>query len=148
MHKGKILKVRPGHEANCSSGMIAMFVLMAGGTLYLPLAMITAIVQATGSSKAQTTGDRKWRYWIVPQILGLVPLAHLVHTTYSSGYGVTLPLLISLAMGLAFALTTAAGYILAPRIRYWLCLLVPVLLVLFFVIGLLAFEEIVTFVGW
>jgi hypothetical protein len=127
MQKGKIVKVRVGHEANCSSGMIAMFLLMGGAATYLPLALISAVVQASRLSEKGRENSAKLMYWLVPQLLGLGLTAFGVYFALTSGYGVSGPLLIALIMGVSFAIAVSVGYKLAPRIRYWVCLVVPLI---------------------
>jgi len=130
MHKGKILKIRIGHEANCSSGMVAMFMLMVGGVTYLPLSLITAAIQASKLRADVARTGKRIGYWVVPQVLGLGVAAFLVYWAFTSNYAVTGPLITALAMGLSFALSVTAGYRLAPRIGYWICVVAPLVLVL------------------
>ena len=134
MSKGKILKIRIGHEANCSSGMVAMFMLMVGGVTYLPLSVTTAAVQASKLSTGALRGGKGTSCWIIPQVLGLVVTAFLVYGSFTSGYGVSGPLSAALAMGVSFALAVTVGYVLASRIKYWVCLVSPLILTAGFVL--------------
>jgi hypothetical protein len=138
MHKGKILKIRMGHEANCSSGMVAMFMLMVGGVTYLPLSPITAVVQAASLPADAPQTRSRAKYWVIPQVLGVGITAFLVYGALNSGYAVSGPLLTALAMGLSFALSVIVGYKLASRIGYWVCLVNPLVLV----VGFVTFEVI------
>ena len=115
--KGKILKIRLGHEANCSSGMIAMFILMAAAVTHLPLAIVTAIIHVTRLKK---DAEKKWRilYWLVPQILGLGFTAFLIRLSLDEFYGYSRYLTVfAAAIGASFALATTATYLPASRIR-------------------------------
>jgi hypothetical protein len=139
MNKGKILKIRMGHEANCSSGMVSLLLLMIGTVTYVPLSVIAAAVQAKKMPEDAPQGRKRLIYLIVPQVLGLAITAYLVYQAYTAGYNPESPLVLSLVMGCSFALSIAVGYKLASRIRYLNCLVVPAVLVAgFFVFNIIA----------
>lgn len=129
MHRGKILKIRMGHEANCSSGMVVLFLLMIGAVTYFPLSVITAAVQAKMMPKEAPQGRKRLIYLIIPQLLGLAITAFLAYEAYTAGYNPESPLVLAVVMGCSFALSIAVGYKLASRIRYLNCLVVPSILV-------------------
>jgi predicted lysophospholipase L1 biosynthesis ABC-type transport system permease subunit len=138
MKTGKILKVRLGHEANCSSGMVGLVMLMLGAVTYLPLSLITATVQAAKLKRDNPKSKWQILYWVIPQVLGLGLFA-LQLWIANDGYGLAGWLLeLAIAFELCFALAVTAGYIIVRRLRYpfLLCLLVP--LILIFVFGLYA----------
>jgi ABC-type transport system involved in cytochrome c biogenesis permease subunit len=139
MNKGKILKIRMGHEANCSSGMVSLLLLMIGTVTYVPLSVITAAVQAKKMPEDAPKGRKLLIYLIIPQVLGLAITAYLVYQAYTAGYNPQSPLVLALVMGCSFALSVAIGYTLASRMRYLNCLVVPSVLVAgFFVFNIIA----------
>lgn len=90
MRKGSILKIKPGHEANCSSGMVATYFMMLGSCSLVPLATITAIIHSlkAGAISERPLMDRKnLLYLIIPLCVGLLPAA-VLWATYSLGLGV------------------------------------------------------------
>jgi len=139
MRRGKILKIRMGHEANCSSGMVTLFLMMLGTVTYIPLSVITAAVQAKKMPEDAPQGKKRLIYLIIPQVLGLAITAFLVYQAYTAGYNPQSPLVLALVMGSSFALSIAVGYKLASRISYLNCLVVPSVLVAgFFVFNVIA----------
>lgn len=139
MNKGKILKIRMGHEANCSSGMVTLFLLMIGAATYVPLSLITAVVQAKKMPGEAPQGKKRLIYLIIPQVLGLAITAFLAYEAFTMGYNPKGPFAVVLIMGIAFALSIAVGYKLASRISYLNCLVVPSVLVAgFFVFNVIA----------
>jgi len=135
MGEGKILKIRLGHEANCSSGMVAMFILFLGAVTHFPLSIITSAIQAKKMPVNAQRNRRDFRYWLIPQLLGLVITAIMISIAVTSGYGILGPLMTALIVGISFAISITAGYILVPRIRYLTCFIVPLIFVgLFFAI--------------
>ena len=128
MRKGKILKVRPGHEANCSSGMVPLFLLVLGGGSGLLITVGTAVAQATGRRKQAAAGRLGRGYLVVPLVLALVVLTGLGLWLYGESYSrIDEVAIVVLSLGLAASAAgaVAAGYRLAPRVRYWILLIVP-----------------------
>lgn len=138
MDKGKVLKIRVGHEANCSSGMVVVYILMVAAVTHLPLSLIAASAQAAKLNKDAPRKERRLRYWLIPQILGLVCTAFMVWLSFDSFYGYSSDLaMLALAIGGSFALAITIGYFLAARMRSsgWVVLIVP----LAFVLGVVLF---------
>jgi hypothetical protein len=122
MRKGKILKIRMGHEANCSSGMVFLGMLFYSAVLHLPTGLITAGLQAGDVKKR---GEIRKGIQLVPQIVGLLITAFLFYIGYDWGefsYGV-----LGLFIGAAFAISVFAGNKLAHKIGYWNLLVVPLI---------------------
>jgi hypothetical protein len=133
MRKGKILKARLGREANCSSGMVPMFMLILGGGGSLLLVLGASIAQAIGHHKSASTGKLSKRYLLIPLVFGLVIVTGLGLWFYPMSYSrADEATIIVLGLGLAtwYSLAVVAGYRLASRVRYWICLLVPLLFAL------------------
>jgi hypothetical protein len=126
MGKGKILKVRLGHEANCSSGMVAIILWGLGTATYLLLAIVAAIVQATIIA---------WRRpsWIILPILVALFAAPLAYVALTNGLGDSSHphLLFVLPAILSYVLTVIIGYVLASRLEspYHICLVTPMIFV-------------------
>lgn len=133
MQKGKILKVRMGHEANCSSGMVVVFLLMIGGVAYLPLSLITAAVQAAKLRGDASHTRKRVLYWVIPQLLGLGVVVAMLYVTFTGNYGTTVPLIVALALAISFAMSVTAGYWFAPELGYLVLIVCP----LVFIIGLI-----------
>lgn len=132
MSKGKILKIRVGHEANCSSEMVVMYMLALGGVTYLPMSLITTAVQA---AKLRTDTPRGWKrllYWFVPQIVGLGLTAYFVRLAFNSSYSVIGPVVMALTMGMSLFVSITASYILVPRLKHrsLIYLIAPLVMVL------------------
>ncbi|MEW6347869.1 MAG: ankyrin repeat domain-containing protein [Thermodesulfobacteriota bacterium] len=132
MPKGRILKIKPGHEANCSSGMVAFAVLMTCGVTLLPLSLITAIVHSlkAGSLAERPLRSRKniW-YWIIPSCLGCVITALMLWLALTSGHSARVPVTEGVVMGAAFIVAVSMTYYLAWRIgrRRLVFVLIPVI---------------------
>jgi hypothetical protein len=129
MKKGRILKVRPGHEANCSSGMIALIVLMGSAVTLLPASLIVAGIQAGGLGRGKSPPGRA-RYWIIPVGLGIVATVAAVLWVMDSGHSTSYLVPFVLSLGGAFILSCLVGYVLAPRMNHpgWLVLIAPLIL--------------------
>jgi hypothetical protein len=129
--KGKILKVRIGHEANCSSGMIAGFLVIYGSGAYLLLSLITSMTHAVVRAANLRTGEEGGRvpivYWIVPQVIGLVLTVLLGWVAFWDNAATLV--VIALMMSIFLALSTVAGYVLIQRTRHPILLFGVVLLV-------------------
>jgi hypothetical protein len=125
MNKGKVLKIRMGHEANCSSGMVLVMILMGGGVTLLPASVIIGAIHA-----AMLGGDKKpahrWLYWFIPFLLGLAFIGFFTNYDQTSGYGSSFTLLI-IGIGLLFIVLSFISYSKAPRIKHpgWLSLILP-----------------------
>lgn len=130
MKQGKILKIRMGHEANCSSGMFFALILMAGGATLVPASIITGGIHAflLGGNKKPAN---RWLYWFIPLLLGLVFTVYSVFINLSSGYddAIFTPLIIGI--GLLFILLSFFSYSKAPYMKHpgWLTLLLPLCLI-------------------
>jgi hypothetical protein len=124
MKKGKILKVRLGHEANCSSGMFLLMMLYLSAYTYLPTSLITSGIQA---HQARRHGEiNKKTIWI-PQVIGLVFSIALFLIGITSGYDEVYLGMMAVGIGAAFAIAVYAGSKLAPQIGYWNILAVPLI---------------------
>lgn len=133
MRRGKIIKIRIGHEANCSSGMVALGMLMLGAITYLPLSLIAAVLQTATMPRVKSQRQKWIIYLIIPLALGLIITALLAYWASTRGYAREDLLGLALIMGLSFAVSVTGGYKLAPKIRYWNCLAVPIILLVVFV---------------
>lgn len=124
MKKGKILKVRLGHEANCSSGMFLLMMLYLSAFTHLPTSLIASGIQAhQARSRGEISKKTKW----IPQVIGLVFTIGLFLIGIDSGYdGVYLGMM-AVVLGAAFAIAVYAGSKLAPKIGYWNILAVPLI---------------------
>lgn len=132
MQEGKILKIRVGHEANCSSGMVPLIMLMFGGPTFLLLTIVASIVQAVKLKDDAVTSERRKRYLTVPLVIGLTVAAGLTLFFLPASYGASdqaACLLLGIGSAVSWSLAIAAGYRLAPRIRGFVCLVVPLILV-------------------
>jgi hypothetical protein len=121
---GKILKVRYGHEANCSSGMFLLVMLFAGAVTYLPAAVITSAVQA---HQARRLGEISQRAKWIPQVIGLVITVGLFIWVNPSGYNATSLGILAVVLGVGFAIAVYLGSKLAPKIGYFNILAVPLI---------------------
>ena len=89
MNKGKILKIRPGHDANCS-GMAYMGGVLVGLFGYVMLWAILAFVlllswpRRLGSILGQ---GGKMALWFVPQVLALAVFLYWAFTSGAMDYG-------------------------------------------------------------
>lgn len=130
MRKGRILKVRPGHEANCSSGMVALVMLVGAAVTLLPASLIVAGVQAANLGKGKSP-SRRGLYWIVPLVVGVLATVLGCMFVGTSGFDSAALVAIVLGIGGSFILACLTGYVMAPRMGhpYWLLLLAPVILV-------------------
>lgn len=126
MKNGKILKVRLGHEANCSSGMIFVAMLFLSVITYLPAAVITSAIHA---NQAKKSGGINQKAKSIPQIIGLVITIGMFIFGVTSGYNAGSLGMIAVVLGAGFAITAYISSRLAPKIGYWNILAVPVILV-------------------
>lgn len=124
MKTGKILKIRIGHEANCSSGMILLVMLYGSAITYLPTGAITGGLQADQARRAGVVSNRINRN---SQIAGLIFTIGLFILGVTSGYSVSFLGMAALVLGGAYAVAVYAGGNLAPKIGYWNILLVPLI---------------------
>lgn len=124
MEKGKILKIRFGHEANCSSGMIMIIMLYVSAFTHLPTAIISSAIQA---QQARNLGEiSKATKW-TPQVFGLIITFGLFFFGANSGYdGLSLGLM-AFIFGGGFAVAVYIGSLLAPKIGYWNILVIPLI---------------------
>ncbi len=133
MSQGKILKIRLGHEANCSSGMVTGMILTFACIGQLPVAVITASIQAAAAKRKWSKLGR-FLTWIIPQVLGLAFIAfYIQRADYGWGFSRYPYEIITTTATIAasFALAISAGYFLAPRLRspFWVIPIVPVIFV-------------------
>lgn len=137
MQEGKILKIRVGHEANCSSGMVPLIMLMFGGPTFLLLTIVASIVQAAKLKDDALTSERRKRYLTVPLVIGLIVAAGLTIFFLVASYGASdqaACLILGLSSIVSCSLAIAAGYKLVPRIRGFVCLVAPLIFVAGFAI--------------
>jgi hypothetical protein len=130
MFKGRILKIRPGHEANCSSGMIPMFMLVLGSGASFLLTLGPSIALVLGHCRSTPSGRLSKWYLIAPLVLGWLVVAGLVLWLYPESYSRSdEAAIVVLGLGIAasYSLAVAAGYRLVPRLRGWICLLTPLI---------------------
>jgi len=138
MKKGTILKIRLGHEANCSSGMVAMAILMVAAYTHFPLTVITGIVQAVALERGRPRSQWHVMYWIVPQMIGLCCTAILVWLSVDHIYGNPGWLTVmALVIGGSYAAAVTIGYFWASRTRYGI--LAPLIVPATFVLGYVLF---------
>lgn len=144
--KGRILRIRMGHEANCSSGMISGFFLMCGSGVYLLLSLITstvyAVVRTNMVKRDEQDSKMPIAYWTVPQLpgLGLAILLGWIAFADNAAY-LTIG---ALAMSVFLALSTGVGYILMQRVRRPVLLIGTALLVpLIYAVCLVIFVRVV-----
>jgi hypothetical protein len=130
MNRGQVIKVKSGHEANCSSGMIALTVLMGAAVTLLPASLIVAGLQAAGLGQGKSP-RRRALYWVIPVGLGLVATLVTAGWVTTLGYNDSYLVLVVLVIGGSFVLASLTGYVLAPRMNRpaWLFLLAPLILV-------------------
>ena len=130
MNRGQVIKVKSGHEANCSSGMIALTILMGAAVTLLPATLIVAGLQAAHLGQGKSP-RRRALYWTVPVALGLVATLLTAGWVTTLGYNDSYLVRMVLAVGGSFILACLTGYVLAPRMNHpaWLVLLVPLILV-------------------
>jgi hypothetical protein len=130
MNRGQVIKVKSGHDANCSSGMIALTVLMGAAVTLLPISLIVAGIQAANLGRGQCP-RRRALYWIVPVGLGLVATLVAAGWVTSLGYSDSYLVRVVVVVGGSFILAGLTGYMLAPRMNRpaWLVLLAPLILV-------------------
>ena len=124
MKQGKILKIRLGHEANCSSGMILIAMFFASAVTHLPTAAITSGIQAR---QAKRNGEISKMVQVISQIIGLVFTVLLFFYGVLSGYSGAFLGLMALMLGAGFAIAVFIGGRLAPKIGYWNILAVPLI---------------------
>jgi hypothetical protein len=120
MSKGKILRVRMGHEANCSSGMYAAyFILIVGRAAFLLVALLSLVVQAANLRNPALDDRRRFRYWATPQVIGLILSAILIlFVFFVDSIGLWSLWMVLLVLSIPFALSITVGYVLLPRIKY------------------------------
>lgn len=124
MKKGRILKVRLGHEANCSSGMILLIMLFGSAITYLPAAAITGGVQVSETKRDGNVSDKTKRG---SQIAGLIFTIGLFLLGVTSGYSGTFLGGAALVLVGGYAIAVKAGNNLAPKIGYWNIIVVPLI---------------------
>jgi hypothetical protein len=139
MRKGRILKVRSGHEANCSSGMVALTILMGAAVTLLPSSLIVAGIQAGGLGRDRTPPNRQL-YWILPVGLGILLTGLTAWWSTGLGYNDRYLVLFVLGVGGSFILACVIGYVSAPRMNHpgWLVLIAPLIVVVGSVASLIA----------
>ena len=122
MENGKILKVRFGHEANCSSGAFLALILFVSAATHLPMSLIVSGIQAHQVKKQKEISKKlKW----VPHIVGIVITLGLLVIAISSGFDREFLGLVAVVIGGVFSLAVFIGTKLAPKIGYWNLLVVP-----------------------
>ena len=129
MSQGKILKIRLGHEANCSSGMVSGMIMAYACMGQVPVAIITASMQMAAARMRWPKIGRRLT-WIVPQVLGLAFIVfYFQRADYGWGYSrypyETITTTATFATG--FALAISLGYFLTQRLRspIWAIPIVP-----------------------
>jgi hypothetical protein len=136
MLRGKILKVRPGDEANFSAGSVFLDLMVLTGpavtlATLLPASIIVSGIQAA-KLRAGKSPRRRPLYWAIPVGLGII--CTWLTIAWVRGFGDEYSNLLPpvLGMGASFVLVCLAGYALSPRMRHvgWLVLLAPLILVL------------------
>jgi hypothetical protein len=146
MKKGKILKIRVGHEANCSSGMVPMFMLILGSGGGLLATLAASVAQAMAHHKNASTRRLSKGYLLIPIVLGLLGIAALGLWLYPESYSrADQASIVALGLGIAasYSLTVGGGYLLAPRLRYWLLLVAPLIFILsLFLIASILFDAV------
>ncbi len=111
MRKGKILKMRPGHNANCSSyaylgGILVGFV---GYMLLLPiLAVVQSSLRTRSLGSKLGVGTLRIAWWIVPHLLVLAALLAWAFASGAMEYGSAfyvggLALIMLIGMGVGWA---------------------------------------------
>ena len=122
MEKGKILKVRFGHEANCSAGAFLTMILYVSAATYLPMTLIVSGIQAHQVRKrGEISKNLKW----VPHIVGILITLGLLIIAFSSSFGRVFLGLVAVVLGGVFSIAVFIGAKLAPKIGYWNMLVVP-----------------------
>lgn len=127
MKKGKILKVRMGHEANCSSGMILLVMLFGSAITYLPAAAITGGVQVKETERDGYVSEKTQRG---SQIGGLIITIGMFLLGVTSGYSASFLGMAALILGAGYAIAVHTGKNLAPKIGNWNILVVPIIQIL------------------
>ena len=90
MKKGKILKVRPGYDANCSSHAYIGYILV---NLAAYGALLLVLVLAQVALRAKRLADKPWLdklrlgLWIIPHVLGIVIVLALGYESGAMNYG-------------------------------------------------------------
>lgn len=124
MKKGKILKVRLGHEANCSSGMFLLAMFYYSALTHLLTAVTTAFIQSHQVRyHSEISKKTKW----IPQVIGLVFTVGLFLLGIDSGYDAAYLGMMAVVLGAGFAIAVYIGSRLAPKIGYWNILAVPLI---------------------
>lgn len=111
MNKGKVLKARPGHDANCSSSAYIGYILV-NFAAYGALLLVLVVAQV--ALRAQRLADKPWLnklklgLWIVPHLLGIGVTLFLGVESGAMNYGssvcvgmVVLMMLIGMGVGWA-----------------------------------------------
>lgn len=130
--KGKILKIRMGHEANCSSAMFLVLMLYAGAATYLPTGMITAGLQA---HQARSDGEVNKNTNRSAQIIGLIITCGLFIFGVTIGNGGFSLGLSAVVFGAGYALAVYLGSKLASKISYLNILAVPIIQIALIFVG-------------
>ena len=109
MKKGKILKARPGHDANCSSHAYIGYILVnlaAYGALLLVLVLAQVALRAKHLADKPWLSKLKLGLWIVPHLLGIGVTLFLGFESGAMNYGssvcvggVVLMMLIGMSVG-------------------------------------------------
>ncbi|MBN1317539.1 MAG: hypothetical protein JXA42_18800 [Anaerolineales bacterium] len=130
MEQEKVLKIRMGHEANCSSGMVFTMILMGGGVTLLPASIIIGAIHAAKLGNGKKPG-RRWLYWFIPLLLGLVFSVYSAYINQTSGYSDAFFTPLVIGIGLLFIFLSFFSYSRSPRMKrpWWLVLQLPLLLI-------------------
>ena len=130
MNRGRILKVRSGHEANCSSGMVALVVLVSAAVTLLPASLVVTGIQAFKQGPGKSPRWR-WLYWAIPLVLSGLAIWAGYMMVIDSGHNTGFLVSFVFGTGGSFFLACLTGYVMAPRMDRpgWLVLMAPVILV-------------------
>jgi|YelNatPaOPRAMG01_1025707.scaffolds.fasta_scaffold58452_3 hypothetical protein len=132
----RVLKIRLGHEANCSSGQVAAILWFFGRYVSLLVSFLTSVIIAAARIKRIRAGLIEsripLRYWAIPLA---VPLTGLLLCEMASIWGSTAVWLVVGVTGLLVimqAVSTGIGYILIQRATrpLWIVSIVPLVVVI------------------
>lgn len=116
MNKGKLLKFRPGRDANCSSyAYVGLFLVgIMGYLLLLGVSVIVQIVLRTQKLRSQIGTNTRIGLWVTPHLLAVAAFLYWSFTSGAMEYGsivcvgpITLLMLIGLGVGWATIVATA-----------------------------------------
>ncbi|MBN1317537.1 MAG: hypothetical protein JXA42_18790 [Anaerolineales bacterium] len=138
MRKGKVFKIRMGHEANCSTGFVFIMALMASGMTLLPASVIISAIHVAILGGGKRPAHR-WLYWFIPILVGAICTVLIANFNNNSEFNDSELTPVIFGIGSLFLFTTVFSYFKAPNLTRpkLLMLMSPAILVIGFCLILL-----------